>query len=279
MRLTSDSMNNILETALCDFFGSHIIERFKTNYKPFKLIYAFHCCAHIENIQDVFYTANQLLDNDGVFIIEVGYFYQVFINKLFDVIYHEHIDYHTTTAMNYFSKKMGFTLYKVSENTIQGGSIQFYMSKNINICVDESVELFIQREQQINLLDFNNLLNWPVKIIQNGKDINYLLNSLVHNGKIIAGYGASAKSTTFLHQYNLSNYIIKFIIDDNAYKQNYYSPGLNIPIKSIHILDLEKVDYIIILSWNFCDEIISKLEKYINNGLRIIVPFPYIKIM
>jgi len=264
---------------ICDFFGSNIITKLESKYKPLKLIYAFHCCAHIENIKDIFHTANQLLDDEGSFVIEVGYFYQVFINKLFDVIYHEHIDYHTVTAMNVFSQKMGFTLYKISENTIQGGSIQFFMSKNKNIIIDKSVDLTIQKESEVKLFDSNNLQSWKTNIIQNGKDINYLLNSLIQNGKIIAGYGASAKSTTFLHQYNLSNHVIKFIIDDNIYKQNYYTPGLNIPIKTINILDLENVDYIIILSWNFCEEIISKLEKYIKVGMRIIVPFPCIKIM
>ena len=95
----------------------------------FKLIYAFHCCAHIEDIKDVFETVYKLLENDGTFIMEVGYFYQVFKKNIFDVIYHEHIDYHTCTAINKFADKCGLKLYKVSENDIQGGSIQFFMCK------------------------------------------------------------------------------------------------------------------------------------------------------
>lgn len=264
---------------VCKFFDSNIIEEFKNNYKPFKLIYAFHCCAHIENIQDVFYSINELLDDNGTFIMEVGYFYEVFKNRLFDVIYHEHIDYHTTTAMNHFSKKNGLTLYKVVENNIQGGSIQFHLSKNKNIIIDNSIILSINKENNINLFNINYLSKWQNIIIRNGKDINYILNSFVSFGKKIAGYGASAKSTTFLYQYKLSNYTIKFIIDDNIYKQNYYTPGLNIPIRSINILDVEKIDYIIILSWNFTDEIIEKLQKYRDNGIRIIIPFPEIKII
>ena len=98
-------------------------------------------------------------------------------------------------------------------------------------------------------------------------------------GKKIAGYGASAKSTTFLYEYRLNSRIIDYIIDDSVYKQNYYSPGLHIPIKSIQHLNIAKVDYIIILSWNFTDEIVKKLEPYRQTGLRIIVPFPEIKIL
>ena len=97
--------------------------------------------------------------------------------------------------------------------------------------------------------------------------------------KKIAGYGASAKSTTFLYEYRLNNKLIDYIIDDSIFKQNFYSPGLHIPIKSIHHLSVAKVDYIVILSWNFTADIVEKLEPYRKMGLRIIVPFPEIRII
>jgi len=262
---------------ICDFFGSNILDKLNNKYK---LIYAFHCCAHIENIQDVFQTIYTLLDDDGSFIMEVGYFYEVFKNKLFDVIYHEHIDYHTVTAIQLFAKQMNLLLYKVEENSIQGGSIQFFFCKNsCNKIIDNSVGDAIEKENSIQLFNKPNLDKWQNIIIQNGKDINYILNSFVSYGKKVVGYGASAKSTTFLYQYNLSGKTIEYIIDDSIFKQNFYTPGLHIPIKSSNMLDIDKIDYIIILSWNFIDEILLKLDKYRKNGLRIIVPFPEIRII
>lgn len=255
---------------VCDYFGSNMIPLFKNK---FKLIYAFHCCAHIENIQDVFETIYNILDDDGSFIMEVGYFYEIFKNNSFDTIYHEHIDYHTCTAIQKFSKLF---LYKVKETDIQGGSIQFFFSKNIRN-IDVSVYNTIKKEESIQLHNIDVLNNFKTNVIRCGKDINYLLDSLVKNGKKIAGYGASAKSTTFLHQFKLSG--LEFIIDDNVYKHNYYSPGLHIKIKQFNVLDTEKIDYILILSWNFTNELIKKLEQYRKNGLRIIIPFPEIKII
>ena len=105
------------------------------------------------------------------------------------------------------------------------------------------------------------------------------LNSLISYGKTIVGYGAPAKLTTFLYEYKLSNYIIKYIIDDNIHKQYLYSPGLHIPIKPFEYLSIDRPDYIIILSWNFKNEIIKKLEEYRKIGIRIIVPFPEIMII
>lgn len=265
---------------ICDFFGSNILTQFKQNYKPFMLIYAFHCCAHIENIQDVFSTVYELLDENGSFIMEVGYFYEVFKNNLFDTIYHEHIDYHTCIAMQKFANFNNLLLYKVDENNIQGGSIQFYFCKNNGSTqVDKSVFETIEKESSFDLHNYAKLSLWQNKITLCGNDIHYLLNSFVSYGKKIAGYGASAKSTTFLYEYRLNNKLIDYIIDDSIYKQNFYSPGLHIPIKSINHLNIEKVDYIVILSWNFTTEIIDKLESYRNFGLRIIIPFPEIRII
>ena len=265
---------------VCDFFGSNILEKFKKDYKPFLLIYAFHCCAHIENIKDVFKTVYELLDDNGSFIMEVGYFYEVFRNNLFDTIYHEHIDYHTCKAIQIFANSQNLLLYKVEENNIQGGSVQFYFSKNNGKKqIEESVFNTLQKEKSIDLHNYNKLVLWENKIRLCGNDINYLLNSFISYGKKIAGYGASAKSTTFLYEYRLNNKTIDYIIDDSIYKQNFYSPGLHIPIKSIQHLNISKVDYIIILSWNFTTEIVEKLEPYRKTGLRIIVPFPEIRII
>ena len=262
---------------ICDFFCSNNIKLFKN--KLFKLIFGFHCCAHIENIQDVFKCVYELLEDNGVFIIEVGYFYEILKNLSFDTIYHEHIDYHTCKAIDIFARRNKLKLYHVKETTIQGGSIQFFFSKDTNINVNKSVEQILIKEEQIQLHNIDVLNNFHTKVIRSIKDIKLLINCLSASGNKIVGYGASAKSTTFLHQILTTPESLTYIIDDSIYKQNLYSPGFHIPIKPINILDSEHVDYIIILSWNFADQLIEKLEPYRKCGIRIIVPFPDIKII
>ena len=262
-----------------DFYGKNSINKIKEKFNLFKLIFGFHCCAHIENINDLFETTYELLIDDGIFIMEVGYFYEVYKNKLFDTIYHEHIDYHTCTAIKKFGLKHKLILFNISINNIQGGSIQFYFSKNILIDINKNVDELLMKEKEINLFSLNNLYNWKNNIIRNGRDINYLLNSLISHGKTIIGYGAPAKLTTFMYQYKITSNVIKYIIDDNIFKQYLLTPGLHIKIKPFNILNEEHFDYIIIFSWNFVDEIINKLKIYREIGLRIIIPFPEIKII
>jgi dTDP-4-dehydrorhamnose reductase len=264
---------------ICDFFGSKSKDVILSKYTSYKLIFAFHCMAHIEDIQDVFKTIFDILDANGVFIMEVGYFYEVFRTKQFDVIYHEHIDYHTCTAIHEFSKRNNLYLFNVVENNIQGGSIQLFFSKDKNVDINESVDKALKKEKSIELFNNNILNKWQYSIEQICNDMNYIINSFINSGKKIAGYGASAKSTTLLHQLKISINTLQYIVDDNVYKQNHFSPGLNIPIKSSEVLFKDKVDYIIILSCNFAEEIVSKLDVYRKSGLRIIIPFPEIKII
>jgi dTDP-4-dehydrorhamnose reductase len=261
----------------CEFFGSNNKYIFGT--KSFKLIYGFHCCAHIEDIQDVFKTVYDLLEENGVFIMEVGYFYEVIRNNSFDTIYHEHIDYHTCRAISNFSTKYGLKLYHVKETSIQGGSMQFFFSKNENIAVNESVVKSLIKEDSMKLHSFDTLSNFKNKIFNGINDISIVINGIVGAGKKIAGFGASAKSTTFLHQFLNKGNNLEYIIDDNIYKQNLLSPGFHIPIKPLNILDIEHVDYVIILSWNFATQLIKKLEPYRKTGLRVIVPFPELIIL
>ena len=106
---------------ICGFFGRAMVETLRAQFTQFRLIYAFHCCAHIEDIGGVFDAVYELLQDDGHFIMEVGYFYELYRQRTFDTIYHEHIDYHTCTAMIGFARRKGLALYKVVENSIQGG--------------------------------------------------------------------------------------------------------------------------------------------------------------
>lgn len=282
-----DPAENILNTyynknisVICDFFGKESLDKIYKYYNKFKLIYAFHCCAHIEDIRSVFETVNIVLEDTGYFVFEVGYFLDVFNKKTFDVIYHEHIDYHTVTAMTKFAKNMNFTIHNVEKYDIQGGSIRFYLQKKHNDEeIFESVQKQIEIEKSINLFDESKLSSWSFSIKQIGFDIKNILIGLKNANSIIVGYGAPAKVTTFLYTFEISTNLIEYIIDDNPLKQNMFTPGLHIPIKSLNNIYSNKVNYIIVFAWNFADEIIQKLQFFRDKGGRIIVPYPEIKIV
>ena len=91
------------------------------------------------------------------------------------------------------------------------------------------------------------------------------------------GYGAPAKLTTFCHLLNINKNDIEYIVDDNKLKQNFFSPGKKIPIKSFEYALKKKPDVIIVLAWNFFDSIVGKCKKYFKNKVVFIKAFPKIQ--
>ena len=105
------------------------------------------------------------------------------------------------------------------------------------------------------------------------------MDKLKKEKKEIAGYGAAAKTTTLLNYFNINKNTINFIVDDNPLKQNRYSPGTHIPIKSNKEIYKKKPDYIIIQAWNYASHIINLHKKFKKIKGKFIIPFPKVKIL
>jgi ABC-type Fe3+-hydroxamate transport system substrate-binding protein len=96
--------------------------------------------------------------------------------------------------------------------------------------------------------------------------------------KSIAGYGASATTTTLIYHFGLSK-IMEYIVDDNIAKQNTFSPGYHIPVFSPELIYEKKPDYILILAWRYADPIIKKHEAFLKRSGHFIVPLPSMKVI
>ena len=118
------------------------------------------------------------------------------------------------------------------------------------------------------------------RILGQKKQINKMIkNKILKKNKVLIGYGAPAKVTTFSYTFDLGKNHIRYIVDDNYLKQDKYTPGKNIKIIKFENLKKISFDYIIILAWNFSNPIIKKLnKKFKNRNFKIIVPFPKLKI-
>ena len=93
-----------------------------------------------------------------------------------------------------------------------------------------------------------------------------MISQLISQKKTLIGYGAAAKTTTLLNYFGITYKHFKFIVDDNPLKQNKFTPGTKIPIKSSDNIYKENVDYIFLLSWNFSNSIILKHKKFVKGG-------------
>lgn len=256
-----------------DFFGFDVAQQIRAQYGPAKAVCAYNVCAHIDDLQGVVEGVRALLADDGQFVFEVGYLYDVYRKTLFDTVYHEHVDFHRVEPLQRFFAVNGMTLMHAECSDIQGGALVGYVATGLQSC-DDSVDALIGLERTAGLDKAETFLSWNQAIKQKGEELTILLQGLRKAGRSIAAYGAPAKATTLMYHFGLDNTVLDYIVDDNPIKQGMFTPGLHVPVLAPQVLYERKPDYVLLLAWNFAESIIARHSHYAGNHGRFILPLP-----
>ena len=260
---------------IADFFGYKLAVELRKKYGTAKYITSHNACAHIDNLFDVVKGVEHWLDTDGVFVLEVGYFVDVYSNTWFDTVYHEHVDYHTVAPFEKLFNRVGMELISVERISPQGGSIRVMAQKKGGIIKrDDSVDELIALEAKLGLDKAETLRKLNHKISQVRDKLHNLIHSLKADGKSIAGFGAPTKATTLMAHFGLDATVLDFIVDDNPLKQGLFTPITHIPVLSADALYKIKPDYVLILAWNFAEPIMQMHKKYSEQVGQFILPMP-----
>ena len=252
---------------LCEFFNSKTVE--KLNQK-FDLIIMQNSFAHNPNPLELLKNIKKLMHEESSLIIQTSQA-DMCKNNEFDTVYHEHINFFNINSMNELTKRANLKLCNVEKNPIHGSSYLFVIK---NFSKKNKIKKLIDKEKYLNIRFYRKWGNNCLRVV---KDIKRKFKKISKN-KYIIGYGAAAKANTFL---NFSNIKLKYIIDDNEFKQNKFCPGSKILIKSIKFLKEIKRDiYVMPLAWNFYFEIKEKVKNIRpNNEDKFILCFPKFKIL
>jgi 2-polyprenyl-3-methyl-5-hydroxy-6-metoxy-1,4-benzoquinol methylase len=262
-------------TQIDDFFTKKKSENIKKKYGKFDIITANHVCAHVEDLNDFFSGVQNLLKDKGLFVFEISYRASVLKKNTFDTIYHEHLDYHALYPILKFVKKFNLNVVNFKTPDAQGGSLRVYASKNKNSKNQKSIKKQILKEKkQLNLFNVNTYKKFEKKIINCKNKLNSLIQNCINKNMSIAGYGAAAKTTTFLNYFKISEKNIKFIFDDNKLKQGLCIPGTKIKILDPLNMNKKNIDVLIIFAWNYAELIIAKNKKFKKKGGKFLIPFP-----
>ena len=101
-----------------------------------------------------------------------------------------------------------------------------------------------------------------------------ILEDLKKHGQSVAGYGAAAKGNTLMSYVGIDHTTLDYVADKNSFKQGKYYSGMHIPIGPPEWLESRRPDYVLILAWNFAEEIMREQSAYAESGGRFIVPIP-----
>lgn len=260
---------------MAEFFCKEIAEEILKKEGKAVLVTSHNACAHIDNLGSVIQGVEVLLEPEGIFVMEVGYFVDVFQNKWFDTIYHEHVDFHTVAPLKRLFSRFNLEIFRVERISPQGGSIRVMVQREGGIRkIEDSVQGFIALEESLGLHSIEALYGFQkdINILKN--EFRTLLNNLKKDGKSIAAFGAPTKATTLCYHFGINKSDIDFIVDDNPMKQGLFSPGKHIPVFGSEKIYEEKPDYLLILAWNFSESIMKKHIEYQDKIGTFFLPMP-----
>ena len=263
-----------------DFFTPTLADQIRGEHGPASVITSNNLIAHIDDLAAVMEGIRRLLAPDGVFVFEVSYLVDVVEKTLFDMIYHEHLDYHSVMPLIGFFSRCGLELIDAVRVDTHGGSLRGVVQrKGGQRRVGPSVARAVAQEQAMGLNKAGTFRTFAAHIETLKTELIGLLRQLKADGKRIAGFGAPAKTTTLMYHFGFEPGMIDFIVDDSPLKQGHFTPGMHIPVLPAQQLYERRPDFAIILAWNFAGPIMAKHAAFREAGGRFIIPLPKVEVV
>ena len=236
-------------------------------------ITATNVFAHVDDIHDFLEACKIQMEANrrGIVVVEVPYLQNLIHGNQFDTIYHEHLSYFLLKPLVRLFKECGVPIFKVERIPIHGGSIRIYASMH-NYKVSDSIRNMLEDERIKGFYRFDTYKKFKDKVENVKKCFKFLLEHSSLMGHSVAGYGASAKGISLLNYCGINQHELRYIVDDTIAKQGKFTPGSEIPILSKFF----KPDYIVLLAWNFADEL---MEKTKHLGAKYVIPIPNVRVI
>jgi SAM-dependent methyltransferase len=257
---------------LVRFFGREVAQELRDSGRRADVIHANNVLAHVADLNGFVAGLAMTLKDGGVAVIEAPHVKPMIERLEFDTIYHEHLCYYSLTALQPLFKRHGLDIVDVHELPLHGGSLQVYAA--LSGQPSDRVRRLLEEERRAGVGDREFYRDFGEKVQRLRNDLVGKLDGLKSSGSRIAAYGASAKGATLLNYCRIGHETIDFVADRSTVKQGLYTPGTHLMVKSPEALLGEKPDHVLLLTWNFADEILEQQAAYREQGGKFIIPVP-----
>lgn len=271
--LADEANKNGIRT-LCAYWSEALAKDVVHRFGMPRIITATNVFAHVDDVHEFVEAVKICLAPKGIFVIEFPYLMDFIRKNEFDTAYHEHLSYIGIKPVSTLMEKHGMHVFNVQYfGDLHGGTVRVFVCRTGDYEINQSVPAYIQNEDTSGIKSPALYNSFAQRINQNKSSLRKMIYDLRANGKTIWAYGASAKGNTLMNFFELTSENVPIVIDDNPKKWGYYTPGSRMKIVGIEELNKSKVDYLLLLAWNFQTEIVKRCQEKQYNG-DFILPVP-----
>lgn len=285
-----EESSKVADEIIQDYFNLESFNKSKFKDKKASVITCIAMFYDLDEPEDFLKDVHTVLDDDGLFVLQMSYTPLMIKQLAFDNICHEHVYYWSLFSIMNLLEKCQFEVVDCQLNDVNGGSFRIYIKKqgsdptkfstapNRDVCEARVASLLTWELHQ----DFDKPEIWLEffnRIESLKKETVDFIKSEKAKGKVICGYGASTKGNTLLQYFGLDNTLIDAIAERSHYKFGLKTIGTNIPIKSEEEVRAMNPDYMLVLPWHFISEFIKREDEFLSKGGKFIVPCPKLEII